>query len=74
MWDIPDKLYDLLLGMEKQKMLDLMLTALENMQAYNGRSLTDAIVMSIPDAREVEKEDGRMVWVTPGDFWKESAE
>jgi hypothetical protein len=74
MWEISDKLFELLSSMEKQKLLELMLSSLEEMQSFNGQSLTSAIMRSIPGAREVEVGDGRVKWVTPGDYWKESAD
>jgi hypothetical protein len=72
MWEISDELFELLSSMDKQKLLELMLSSIEEMQSYNGQSVTSAIMRSIPGAKEVEVGDGRVKWVTSGDFWKES--
>jgi hypothetical protein len=71
--EISDTLYENLLTMEKQKLLELMLEALDCMQAYNGQSVTSAILTST-GAEFVEDDDGRTFWHLPKDFWKKNAD
>lgn len=53
MHDISDHLYNTLLRLPKQELLETLLDALEHMQSYNGRSLT-ACIMESAGATESE--------------------
>lgn len=56
-----DKLYNMLLSLPKQLLLNVMLAALDEMRRYNGQSNTSAIMRAI-DAKK--SEDGRY-WQLP---------
>jgi hypothetical protein len=65
--EISDEMYCLLLAMEKQKLLDLMLMSIEEMQSYNGQSVTSAI-MRASGAEETYDENGNARWKLKGGF------
>jgi len=56
-----EKLYDILLSLPKQALLNVMIEALEEMQSYNGQSTTSAVMRAIGGE---ESEDGRR-WKVP---------
>jgi len=56
-----EQLYDRLLELPKQALLNVMLEALDEMQSYNGQSKTSAIMKAIGG---VQSEDGRS-WKVP---------
>ena len=51
---ISDSLYERLSKLHKRALLNVMLTALDEMQGYNGQSMTNAIMRAI-NAKEVEE-------------------
>jgi len=57
---ISDKLYDYLLHLPRRNLVNLMLHALDEMQAYNGRSFTFCIM----EGMGAEKKD-EGVWIYP---------
>ena len=61
---ISDRLYERLLRMKKEALLETMLEALDTMQAYNGRSITTCIMMAL-GAESHEDDDGNVRWVLP---------
>jgi len=63
--EISDRLYESLLDMDKQNMLDVLLGAIEEMQSYNGQSVTSAI-MRASGAEETYDKDGNVRWKLKG--------
>jgi hypothetical protein len=59
--DISDKLYEYLVEMEKDELLEVMFAALDNMQSYNGQSQTSAIMRGMR-AEELTRDDGTVYW------------
>ena len=62
MYEISDQLYEYLLSFAKPIQLDIMLEAIDTMQAFNGRSITHCIMIAI-NAEEIGNE-GRQ-WKLP---------
>lgn len=56
-----EELYDMLISLPKQSMLNVMLAALDEMEGYNGQSKTSAIMRAVGAE---ESEDGRS-WRPP---------
>lgn len=56
-----EKLYDMLLSLPKQSLLNVMLAAIDEMEGYNGQSKTSAIMRAVGAE---EAEDGRS-WKLP---------
>ena len=44
---INGNLYELLLKLDRRRLLNLMLGALDQMQSYNGRSMTDCVCVAM---------------------------
>ena len=57
---VSDKLYEYILKLPKKNLLNLMLSAIDEMQSYNGRSVTGCIALAM-DAKE--KDEGK--WTLP---------
>lgn len=55
--EIPDTLYDRLMKKKKDELIDVMLEALDEMQAYNGRTPTYCICVALGAVPE-ETENG----------------
>lgn len=58
-----DKLYELLLKLPKENLINLMCMALDEMKCYNGRTVTYCICNAL-GCEEME-ENGRMCWKIP---------
>jgi len=58
MFDISDWLYEHLMTMEQHDMLEVMCDALDNMQAWNGRTATYCIATACPDIEVIETDEG----------------
>jgi predicted CopG family antitoxin len=65
--EISDDLYGKLLDMKKENLLDLMLNALDEMQSFNGQTVTSAI-MRATGAEETYDENGNARWKLKGGF------
>jgi hypothetical protein len=61
MYDISDKLYTWLQSLSKEKVIEVLLGALDEMQSYNGNSKTTCI-MRAAGATEVEDKNGKLRW------------
>jgi len=55
---LPQWLYEYLIQLDKDMLLDIMEESLDQMQAYNGRSIVYCIVSAIPNAKIEETERG----------------
>ena len=60
--EISDTLYDYLMKMDKQDLLNTMLNAVDIMQAWNGKSVTASIMIAL-GADEIEDDNGNLRWV-----------
>lgn len=58
-----DQLYELLLKLPKENIINLMYSALDEMQMYNGRTITQCICTSL--GCEEEEKDGKSYWKLP---------
>lgn len=61
--EISDPLFDYIEKLPKRAAINLLLSALDEMQSYNGQSLTSAICRAL-DAREIETDSGSR-WQMP---------
>lgn len=57
---IPEKLEERLLKETKQDMLDILVDAIDTMQAYNGQTITECIVKSLGGSAR-EDDDGKVI-------------
>jgi hypothetical protein len=58
-----NKLYEMLTKLPRRNLIHLMWAALDEMQAYNGRSSQECIMLAIEGAIEVkEKKNGQMLY------------
>jgi hypothetical protein len=60
---ISDALYERLLKLRKEALLNVMLSALDEMQAYNGRTMTECVMLAT-NSKEVSGCATRE-WVMP---------
>lgn len=58
-----DKLYEILLKLPKENLINLMYNALDEMQSYNGRSINHCICTAM--GCEQQEKDGRTYWKVP---------
>lgn len=58
MFDMSEWLYEYLMKLSQEQVVEIMYDALDNMEAYNGRSKTYCIVTAIPDATATETDKG----------------
>jgi len=58
MLDLPEWLFAYLMQMPKEKIIEVMSDALDQMQAYNRRTMAYCIVSSIEGATCTETDDG----------------
>jgi len=65
MLDLPDNLYDYLLKLPKEEIIQIMADAIDLMQAYNGRTMTYCIMSSIEGAEVIEDDDGNVSYRLP---------
>ncbi len=66
MTNISDTLYERIERLPKTVIFNLMLSALDEMQSYNGQSCGSAICRAM-GAEEKENEEGRTYWKIPFD-------
>ena len=56
-----ERLYEILMKLPRANLINLMWAALDEMQAYNGRTRLDCVILAIGDATECkEKDNGTM--------------
>lgn len=55
--DMPDRLYETLTKLPKKNLINLMWTALDEMQAYNGRSRTTCLMLAMGNAVESKESE-----------------
>ena len=65
MFDMPDWLYEYLMKLPKEQVIEIMADALDLMQAYNGRTIAYCIVTSIEGATCTETNTGRYTYTLP---------
>lgn len=57
MLDLPDWLYEYLMMLPKDEVIEIMANALDRMQEYNGRTITYCVVSSISGTTCEETDD-----------------
>jgi hypothetical protein len=65
MLNLPDWLFDYLMMLPKEDVIEIMANALDLMEAWNGRGITYCIVSSIEDATATETEEGGYTYQLP---------
>lgn len=65
MSDLPTNIHDHLMQLPKEEVIDIMSDALDQMQIWNGRSITFCVVTSIPSATYRDREEGGIEYRLP---------
>jgi len=60
-----NRLYDIIQKLPRQNITNLMLSALDEMQAYNGRSIQECVLIAAGSKGHTDEKTGKVSWKLP---------